>query len=161
MVSDVTGRFWQISPLTVLILVLMEYGLWLEIIDHLNQECGLNPCSNGIWSLTTVVEDELKDATSRLNPCSNGIWSLTLMQLTLMKNVRSLNPCSNGIWSLTSKEGLCTTITLSLNPCSNGIWSLTVLLSFKRYCPHVLILVLMEYGLWQKLWLIQLIGELS
>ena len=39
--------------LAVLILVLMEYGLWLNIneFNHV-VVTGLNPCSNGIWSLT-------------------------------------------------------------------------------------------------------------
>ena len=37
-----------------------------------------------------------------LNPCSNGIWSLTLLSLSLMVIwINGLNPCSNGIWSLT------------------------------------------------------------
>ena len=37
-----------------------------------------------------------------LNPCSNGIWSLTLYGLNTRQNsVMCLNPCSNGIWSLT------------------------------------------------------------
>ena len=36
-----------------------------------------------------------------LNPCSNGIWSLTDVLLPLRLRLSSLNPCSNGIWSLT------------------------------------------------------------
>jgi len=36
-----------------------------------------------------------------LNPCSNGIWSLTDESETLVNDAMSLNPCSNGIWSLT------------------------------------------------------------
>ena len=82
-----------------------------------------------------------------LNPCSNGIWSLTeaTRRLTIMSRL-CLNPCSNGIWSLTNGQqwNLCGS---GLNPCSNGIWSLT---SFPRHAGSffgVLILVLMEYGL--------------
>ena len=37
----------------------------------------LNPCSNGIWSLTQEQESEQESEQERLNPCSNGIWSLT------------------------------------------------------------------------------------
>ena len=37
---------------------------------------GLNPCSNGIWSLTKQSGTD-RDEAVRLNPCSNGIWSLT------------------------------------------------------------------------------------
>ena len=40
----------------------------------------------------------------RLNPCSNGIWSLTLF-LHYGRPQLSLNPCSNGIWSLTKTKG--------------------------------------------------------
>ena len=46
---------------------------------------GLNPCSNGIWSLTTKDDDKGVGGL-RLNPCSNGIWSLT----HLFKTVASL-----------------------------------------------------------------------
>ena len=42
----------------------------------MNNDC-LNPCSNGIWSLTFDCSLERSDWSS-LNPCSNGIWSLTL-----------------------------------------------------------------------------------
>ena len=37
-----------------------------------------------------------------LNPCSNGIWSLTEHLIISMNNGEGLNPCSNGIWSLTN-----------------------------------------------------------
>ena len=61
----------------------------------------------------------------RLNPCSNGIWSLTLVEIRGVLGAGCLNPCSNGIWSLTG--GSCPRVVQSgsLNPCSNGIWSLT------------------------------------
>ena len=36
-----------------------------------------------------------------LNPCSNGIWSLTGMSIPVSIGSMGLNPCSNGIWSLT------------------------------------------------------------
>ena len=36
-----------------------------------------------------------------LNPCSNGIWSLTQVSYLNGEYNMSLNPCSNGIWSLT------------------------------------------------------------
>ena len=40
-------------------------------------------------------------SVSGLNPCSNGIWSLTLTGSNPVLTVLGLNPCSNGIWSLT------------------------------------------------------------
>ena len=60
-----------------------------------------------------------------LNPCSNGIWSLTALQETSVSRLHRLNPCSNGIWSLTSTVMALALSRLGLNPCSNGIWSLT------------------------------------
>ena len=84
---------------------------------------GLNPCSNGIWSLTFAVTRPQSDSCPSLNPCSNGIWSLTQFGVDRTFLRLCLNPCSNGIWSLTNK----------------GV------LQVRLY--HVLILVLMEYGL--------------
>ena len=41
---------------------------------------GLNPCSNGICSLTEKIIDAIVDALKSLNPCSNGICSLTTLR---------------------------------------------------------------------------------
>ena len=38
---------------------------------------GLNPCSNGICSLTSATQLRETLLFLRLNPCSNGICSLT------------------------------------------------------------------------------------
>ena len=133
----------------------------------------LNPCSNGIWSLTWI-RALLGEKIWRLNPCSNGIWSLTDLLISSRITLTRLNPCSNGIWSLTLRSktawktlsavlilvlmeyglwprpaGLSPRLRRCLNPCSNGIWSLTLA---GRRCSDlntVLILVLMEYGLWR------------
>ena len=64
----------------------------------------LNPCSNGIWSLTRLHVDLYSGTTVSLNPCSNGIWSLTHIETKRAVRFDSLNPCSNGIWSLTLLE---------------------------------------------------------
>jgi len=133
----------------VLILVLMEYGLWHRHDAYFTNYWGcLNPCSNGIWSLTWLCHLWSPPAR-RLNPCSNGIWSLTGQSMTATSGElvlilvlmeyglwpcrtrpsahvsASLNPCSNGIWSLTGTKWPVWNISSSLNPCSNGIWSLT------------------------------------
>ena len=138
------------------------------------RESGLNPCSNGIWSLT---EGSTRGRSRRpgLNPCSNGIWSLTMgsysphcggffvLILVLMEyglwpysladrrreeEVLILVLMEYGLWRLAVLHfdgwGPC------LNPCSNGIWSLTVKFFNFINCGYVLILVLMEYGLWPK-----------
>ena len=133
----------------VLILVLMEYGLWLRSYFLRNiVKMRLNPCSNGIWSLTraplrlallcwvlilVLMEYGL---WLRLRHCgSNPHWVLilVLMEYGLWHKIEAdnrrnkvcLNPCSNGIWSLTRKASDGQKSRLGLNPCSNGIWSLT------------------------------------
>ena len=83
-----------------------------------------------------------------LNPCSNGIWSLTVRKTGARETVNCLNPCSNGIWSLTLHEYEVRSMRPCLNPCSNGIWSLTPAVpAVPVPVQGVLILVLMEYGL--------------
>ena len=115
---------WELRA-TVLILVLMEYGLWLDMLDS----------------------TEIK--TSGLNPCSNGIWSLTWDGAALFKlitRVLILVLMEYGLWREVMNKGR--KPVTGLNPCSNGIWSLTAW--GRRYdkTGRVLILVLMEYGLW-------------
>ena len=88
----------------VLILVLMEYGLWhWQGLPYLNPPFCLNPCSNGIWSLTPMSRSPPLRRQC-LNPCSNGIWSLTKDDNCYLELDQGLNPCSNGIWSLTGES---------------------------------------------------------
>ena len=89
---------------------------------------------------------KLTRSSRSLNPCCNGRWSLTRSSGRGCHFFLGLNPCCNGRWSLT-KLGL-NYRDLSLNPCCNGRWSLTdSWLRKKNVC--VLILVVMEDGLWQ------------
>ena len=90
---------------------------------------GLNPCSNGICSLTGWSMQQKAATRAGLNPCSNGICSLTLPLTAVVTTRPGLNPCSNGICSLT--------------------WE--CILIIRSVHPMVLILVLMEYALWQAL----------
>ena len=84
----------------------------------------------------------------RLNPCSNGICSLTEGQDNGGQTYHRLNPCSNGICSLTPILLRDSPPRHCLNPCSNGICSLTYPAKFKEEIQDlVLILVLMEYAL--------------
>ena len=135
----------------VLILVLMEDGLWRAIVaPEPIATTGLNPCFNGRWSLTLLLKS-YRWRTHRLNPCFNGRWSLTICKRSARrKRSNSLNPCFNGRWSLTywnSKVSCSQWFVLilvlmedglwqykyanihywgtSLNPCFNGRWSLT------------------------------------
>ena len=109
----------------VLILVLLEYALWgVETSFHTETRKGLNPCSVGICSLSHVL--------NKLKFNEKGVLILVLLEYALWGKcwckvrtmVRSLNPCSVGICSLSSQ-------------------------STSRYCwCSVLILVLLEYALW-------------
>ena len=57
-----------------------------ELIGDINvASVSLNPCSNGIWSLTNGRCNSAKESAS-LNPCSNGIWSLTNSFITIIKS---------------------------------------------------------------------------
>ena len=138
----------------VLILVLMEYGLWLgPVPKSADWIAGLNPCSNGIWSLTSLRTFNWPSSFG-LNPCSNGIWSLTeavripqgrrwvlilvLMEYGLWQEeldrwqrvwaVLILVLMEYGLWR--GKQRAAVMWMLRLNPCSNGIWSLTKQSSF-------------------------------
>ena len=86
----------------------------------------LNPCSNGICSLTSLTSRYSQVMLLSLNPCSNGICSLTTLNLIpIRSSIGSLNPCSNGICSLTNTFAIVAHNFVGLNPCSNGICSLT------------------------------------
>ena len=125
MVSDKSDGTWDNFIIWVLILVLMEYGLWLTAVRLTSlSRAGLNPCSNGIWSLTIFFfwSEE-----------SRSVLILVLMEYGLWHEWRT-----RGIWKI------------GLNPCSNGIWSLTRIFILQYPdTSNVLILVLMEYGLWR------------
>ena len=54
-----------------------------------------------VSDLVSLVSNGVQ--TPCLNPCSNGIWSLTEDAGDLVPETGSLNPCSNGIWSLTGR----------------------------------------------------------
>ena len=67
--------------MSVLILVLMEYGLrgW-GLMPSKKWTNSLNPCFNGIWSASPFGQAGLLSNT-RLNPCFNGIWSASFSSL--------------------------------------------------------------------------------
>ena len=71
------GHFINEKPISVLILVLMEYGLraflWRSSLISFPQS--LNPCFNGIWSARRQPKRISKIWIKCLNPCFNGIWS--------------------------------------------------------------------------------------
>ena len=87
---------------TVLILVLMEYGLWRRgSLGARGLPLGLNPCSNGIWSLTERNRSALERHVRVLILVlmEYGLWHMC--RLDVATHLTCLNPCSNGIWSLT------------------------------------------------------------
>ena len=176
--EDGLWHLWQ-KPMQktivcVLILVLMEDGLWLILrfkrsngkyrlnpcfngrwsltnpTDQKPQkETGLNPCFNGRWSLTSQMYNRYENKMGCLNPCFNGRWSLTCLWNQYLPQWKiSLNPCFNGRWSLTSTSEQYGESYIGLNPCFNGRWSLTFSKEILSVKGLVLILVLMEDGLW-------------
>ena len=122
--DSLASQFLTLS--SVLILVLMEYAHWGTCkLRQRTKNPSLNPCSNGICSLSPFV-------------LLGFIGSAVVLILVLMEyahweqkrftnqvNAQRLNPCSNGICSLRNSK-VRKQIEARLNPCSNGICSLSV-----------------------------------
>ena len=126
MLSDYFGDDAGRKPRLVLILVLMEYALWRIIFPFIGLGTGsLNPCFNGICSLTLNMwwwyNKRLKVLILVL--MEYALWLKGLGEFDPTKSC--LNPCFNGICSLTLKDKDGNAIGISLNPCFNGICSLT------------------------------------
>ena len=85
----------------------------------------LNPCFNGICSLSSFNKQLKEHFYGSLNPCFNGICSLRcghVSEIQLFGKVLILVLMEYALWELEqlSKEGLIK----GLNPCFNGICSL-------------------------------------
>ena len=175
MVSDISCiRFQCLAIRSVLILVVMEYGLrpilsWRIakkslVLILVVMEYGLRRCKqpsereiNREVLILVVMEYGLRPLLKHILTIRDTVLILVVMEYGLRRlshevagqKAASLNPCCNGIWSQTGfmpvqKKHLI----YSLNPCCNGIWSQTkvsVITIARRMC--VLILVVMEYGL--------------
>ena len=139
-------------PRWVLILVLMEDGLWrLAKQASLNVLGRLNPCFNGRWSLTCAWDSPRiwRLAVLILVLMEDGLWlQVVSLRKTLQKLVLILVLMEDGLWQRIRDQW---PSVWSLNPCFNGRWSLTIV--NKSWIPtlcRVLILVLMEDGLWRR-----------
>ena len=128
MVSDFNSIASCVATLLVLILVLMEYGLWRDDPQYLRDDwfCSLNPCSNGIWSLTK------RPQAPQAEP-----WVLILVLMEY------------GLWHSRACLRLQGSYVLILVLMEYGLW-LSTQSAGERRRGGVLILVLMEYGLWQR-----------
>ena len=81
-----------------------------------------------------------------LNPCCNGIYSMSVHAVIRVKNMqRGLNPCCNGIYSMRWQQNHSESQLRSLNPCCNGIYSMRAPTYMFNQHANVLILVVMEY----------------
>ena len=60
----------------------------------------LNPCYNGICSMSELQVAAARERSVGLNPCYNGICSMSWKAITEYKQHKSLNPCYNGICSM-------------------------------------------------------------
>ena len=137
------------------------------------QLTGLNPCSNGIWSLTyawtknsvirwrvlilVLMEYGLWHGSDGAQPLhaqvlilvlmEYGLWRWSLLCIVSLVLVLILVLMEYGLWhEMIAYQSYIK----SLNPCSNGIWSLTIHLNKLQDSAQVLILVLMEYCLWRR-----------
>ena len=101
----------------------------------------LNPCCNGIYSMSP---EEAKQLKTGLNPCCNGIYSMRNDGVQFGLPILCLNPCCNGIYSMRESRKGSAKKNLGLNPCCNGIYSMRVVHHHTLFYL-VLILVVMEY----------------
>ena len=136
----------------VLILILMEYALWvlLEPVDDL--KFGLNPYSNGICSMRMATRGQTGAcllAVLILILMEYALWaSISRKYLLVIKWVLILILMEYALWELVLVLAMLT-LSLCLNPYSNGICSMSILLNVDENVPaYVLILILMEYALW-------------
>ena len=148
MVSDRIKKKFICLTIKVLILVVMEYGLWRNTGRLFKTTLrGLNPCCNGIWSLTSMelgagrkahvlilvlMEDGLwlpiqsRRASTHvliLVLMEDGLWLCAFCGLILFIIVLILVLMEDGLWPDTAK--VLGVEMNRLNPCCNGIWSLT------------------------------------
>ena len=121
------GRWYE--PARVLILVVLDYPLWLLKLRLMEEKKpGLNPCCAGLSSLTHGLAETYKAKEtvlilvvldyplwqgrgrpphyhpSSLNPCCAGLSSLTHWWRRCLVDLHSLNPCCAGLSSLTPWE---------------------------------------------------------
>ena len=136
--------------LEVLILLLMEYALWV-----LSRRCqgqassGLNPSFNGICSVRGW-QSHRRLWVPCLNPSFNGICSVRIIARTADKSLICLNPSFNGICSVSPQGNSCVIqwlrvlilLLMEYALWDQGGWSVGVYIC-------VLILLLMEYALWE------------
>ena len=126
MLSEVKITYTNGRSITVLILVLMEYALWgFRILRIQDKFWSLNPCFNGICSLSLNKLGQFDAISEGLNPCFNGICSLR---------------------SYSRREQIVLRLVLILVLMEYALWVIKKLLSDTEY-EVVLILVLMEYAL--------------
>ena len=69
----------------VLILVVMEYTQWVMEKKQVIEALGLNPCCNGIYSMSVWYEQVKKWINDGLNPCCNGIYSMSTGKTVYLK----------------------------------------------------------------------------
>ena len=129
----------------------MEYALWHAIVgDCIILAVGLNPCSNGICSLTrTSAASEQQVQVLILVLMEYALWPGCQLPRNWRK--RGLNPCSNGICSLTTNTDeklFVNAIVLILVLMEYALWPRSD--RCRSAYGQVLILVLMEYALWRQ-----------
>ena len=119
---------WETTASAVLILVLVEYGLWDYLCRKYRKTprpC-LNPCFSGIWSVSQLsIRVRRPRGVLILVLVEYGLW---VFQPGVGATVvwTRLNPCFSGIWSVRAVESFASREkALGLNPCFSGIWSVS------------------------------------
>ena len=136
----------------VLILVLVEYGLWAKSLSWETTASAvliLVLVEYGLWDY--LCRKYRKTPRPCLNPCFSGIWSVSWRPSRLAKfPLKCLNPCFSGIWSVSTRSPSSSTrsaVVLILVLVEYGLWA-SQRCRQKAKVADVLILVLVEYGLW-------------
>ena len=153
MLSDWDLRLLFRGPHTVLILVLLDYALWLTkngVILPASSVLILVLLDYALWHwvLWSKRHDE-----KCLNPCSAGLCSLTFLKVKPWRSqslVLILVLLDYALWQ--EFEAMLPLSCICLNPCSAGLCSPTQCeMPSKEKPVKVLILVLLDYALRQCL----------
>ena len=136
------------SMSTVLILVVMEYTQWEQnkkILKEYSKVLILVVMEYTQW----VFVDSKGKLRASLNPCCNGIYSMSDEESNNQGGLTCLNPCCNGIYSMRYSGGKFIIFykVLILVVMEYTQW-VVCYVSFRKNLLRVLILVVMEYTQW-------------
>ena len=146
--SSSAGMVWTCED-KVSILVILEDVLWgMGSYGVEKSRICLNPCYFGRCTLRRKRREETPHLGGCLNPCYSGRWTLRMVVHQLSLPFKGLNPCYFGRETL-RKKIVRMYAGMGLNPCYFGRWTLSCSSDPLRHVRTVLILVILEDGLWE------------